>query len=295
MDGSRTSCLEAALHSAESYLEVFGEVVKVAGAFEFQYCAYVIQAPIPISRPTTEIFSNCPAWRSEQAAQVHAAVDSILQLALAGSERIVWDDGMAAGDLADCWDLIRSTGFRYGWAMPCRDHRGAVGLLAFGRSDRPISDHELDAKCADFAWITQQIHVAMAERWLPPHVPELQASITPREQEVLRWAAEGKTSCETAQIMNLSERTVNFHINNAVSKLGATNRIQAAVKAAMLGKLSMRCPSSPHDAAETPATARTFPLISSRRNAPAAAALAVAPCRPRPAAASDRKIALSRA
>jgi DNA-binding CsgD family transcriptional regulator len=50
--------------------------------------------------------------------------------------------------------------------------------------------------------------------------------------ETLTWAARGKTSSEIAQILGLTKRTVDFHIDNARIKLGATNRIQAAIKAA---------------------------------------------------------------
>jgi len=57
-----------------------------------------------------------------------------------------------------------------------------------------------------------------------------------REIETLTWAARGKTSAEIAQIMGLSKRTVDFHIDNARTKLGVTTRIQAVVKAAA-GKL----------------------------------------------------------
>ncbi|EGF33678.1 hypothetical protein IMCC9480_3149 [Oxalobacteraceae bacterium IMCC9480] len=37
--------------------------------------------------------------------------------------------------------------------------------------------------------------------------------------------------------MIISVSTVNFHINNAIEKLNAVNKIQAVVKAAMLGLL----------------------------------------------------------
>jgi len=53
----------------------------------------------------------------------------------------------------------------------------------------------------------------------------------------LRWTAEGKTAYEISHILNVSERTVNFHVNNVVDKLGASNKTQAAVKAAILGML----------------------------------------------------------
>ncbi len=56
-----------------------------------------------------------------------------------------------------------------------------------------------------------------------------------REVECLRWSAEGKTSWEIARILALSERTIVFHLSNAVQKLGAVNRRQAVVRAIALG------------------------------------------------------------
>jgi LuxR family quorum-sensing system transcriptional regulator SolR len=52
---------------------------------------------------------------------------------------------------------------------------------------------------------------------------------------VLCWTGEGKTSYEIGQILNISERTVNFHVNNALSKLTSTNKVQAVVKAIAMG------------------------------------------------------------
>jgi DNA-binding NarL/FixJ family response regulator len=53
-----------------------------------------------------------------------------------------------------------------------------------------------------------------------------------REVEALTWVARGKTSAEIAQILGLSKRTVDFHIDNARAKLGAATRTEAVVKAA---------------------------------------------------------------
>jgi DNA-binding response OmpR family regulator len=53
-----------------------------------------------------------------------------------------------------------------------------------------------------------------------------------REIETLTWAARGKTSAEIAQILGLSKRTVDFHIDNARAKLGAATRTEAVIKAA---------------------------------------------------------------
>ena len=53
-----------------------------------------------------------------------------------------------------------------------------------------------------------------------------------REVEVLTWVARGKTSAEIAQIIGLTKRTIDFHIDNARDKLGAATRTEAVIKAA---------------------------------------------------------------
>jgi DNA-binding CsgD family transcriptional regulator len=61
-------------------------------------------------------------------------------------------------------------------------------------------------------------------------LPKL-AKLNDREVEVLTWVARGKTSSEIAQIVGLTKRTVDFHIDNARSKLGAATRTEAVIKA----------------------------------------------------------------
>ncbi|GAB3353599.1 helix-turn-helix domain-containing protein [Lysobacter tyrosinilyticus] len=68
-------------------------------------------------------------------------------------------------------------------------------------------------------------------------VPRTGQALSAREVEVLRWTAEGKTASEISQIVNISERTVNFHINNAMMKLDAANKTAAVVRAVVLGLL----------------------------------------------------------
>lgn len=63
--------------------------------------------------------------------------------------------------------------------------------------------------------------------------------LTDREKEVLKWAGMGKTSDETAQILHCSSKTVEVHIKNAMVKLGATNKTQAAVQAVYRGLIDI--------------------------------------------------------
>jgi LuxR family transcriptional regulator, quorum-sensing system regulator BjaR1 len=53
------------------------------------------------------------------------------------------------------------------------------------------------------------------------------ARLTPRECEILSWTAAGKTAWETSEILNISRRTVEFHMGNILNKLDAVNSQQA--------------------------------------------------------------------
>jgi DNA-binding response OmpR family regulator len=69
--------------------------------------------------------------------------------------------------------------------------------------------------------------VARNEVW-----PKL-VMLNDREIDTLTWVARGKTSVQIAEILELSKRTVDFHLDNARVKLGAATRTQAAIKAAV--------------------------------------------------------------
>jgi len=67
---------------------------------------------------------------------------------------------------------------------------------------------------------------------LPKHLSEEKsAGLTNRERECLTWAAKGKTNWDISQILLITERTVQYHIQNARKKLGADSRLQAVVLA----------------------------------------------------------------
>lgn len=69
----------------------------------------------------------------------------------------------------------------------------------------------------------------------PDLVPSLDAyQLTPREMEVLAWVAKGKTNRDIAEILGMSPRTVNKHLEHIFVKLGVETRSSAA--ALVIGK-----------------------------------------------------------
>lgn len=61
--------------------------------------------------------------------------------------------------------------------------------------------------------------------------------LSDRERQVLRLAAEGSSGAEIAAKLHLSEGTVRNYLSEAISKLGAGNRVEAARIARMKGWL----------------------------------------------------------
>jgi non-specific serine/threonine protein kinase len=65
--------------------------------------------------------------------------------------------------------------------------------------------------------------------------PPVGHGLTPREAEVLRLVAHGKSDREIAEALFLSRRTVTTHTTNLFAKLGVTNRTEAATMAVRQG------------------------------------------------------------
>jgi two-component system response regulator DesR len=61
-----------------------------------------------------------------------------------------------------------------------------------------------------------------ADAWSEPD------PLTDRERQVLRMAGDGQTSADIANALRLSEGTVRNYLSEAISKLGAANRVEAA-------------------------------------------------------------------
>jgi DNA-binding NarL/FixJ family response regulator len=114
-----------------------------------------------------------------------------------------------------------------------------VFLTALGDRDSELAGRRLGAddyltKPIDFEMLGAVIQNRLRHRQDPAQ-PKSEHYLTGREREVLTWAGLGKTSGEIATILGLSERTVNFHFDQAMKRLGVTNRTQAVATAMAQG------------------------------------------------------------
>lgn len=125
-------------------------------------------------------------------------------------------------------------GLQNGISMPIHTPHGEFGILSFAIDDNTQQAHEITFRTLPFIQILAS-HIHEALRRISGLDDEIMRPLSKREQECLKWAADGKAAWEIAHILRISERTVNFHINNTMQKLEVCNRQHAVAKATLKG------------------------------------------------------------
>jgi DNA-binding NarL/FixJ family response regulator len=114
------------------------------------------------------------------------------------------------------------------------------GALAAGAAGYLLKDADADQVAqAVRASVAGQMHLdptvarLLADSVRGPRRPE--ASLTPREREVLTLVADGASNRQIAQTLVVSERTARTHVSSILMKLGLVSRTQAALWAVREG------------------------------------------------------------
>jgi len=206
----------------------------VATQLGFEYCAIGMRLPLPLSNPKIVMLNNyTPAWRERYEAARYLSVDPTIAHALLSTQPVLWSDQVFAS-AANLWEDARAHGLQIGWAQPVHDIKGTASLLTLARSHEAMSSLEAGDKAPKLAWLARAVHETLTNILASKPDSPSAITLTDREMNVLRWAGDGKTAAETADILGIAERTVTFHIDNALRRLGAANKTAGVLKAAML-------------------------------------------------------------
>lgn len=225
------------LYAVECEHKLFDLITSLATDLGFEHCAYGMRMPLPLTQPKTAMFSNYPlAWQRIYHEQNYLAVDPTVHHGMRSLLPVTWSEELFSPAL-ELWEEARSFGLEVGWAQSSRDVNGVGGLLTLARSSESLTIAELQVKELKMMWLGQVAHMAMSQLLTPKMLPNIDVQLTDREIEVLKWTGDGKTSSEISDILNISERTVNFHIGNAINKLNTPNKTAAVIQAALLGML----------------------------------------------------------
>jgi DNA-binding CsgD family transcriptional regulator len=106
-----------------------------------------------------------------------------------------------------------------------------IGLSYRALGDFDTAEMELDAARAAFERLGAAPDLARVEELTGTAPSDTEAGLTPREVEVLRLVATGKTNRAIAADLFLSEKTVARHVSNIFTKLGVSSRAAATAYA----------------------------------------------------------------
>jgi LuxR family transcriptional regulator, quorum-sensing system regulator SolR len=96
-------------------------------------------------------------------------------------------------------------------------------------SPRQLADR---AEAASLVWSALNIWPLVKRS-----IGEARSTLSPRERECLVLAFQGLTARESSQRLHCSERTVNYHLANAMGKLKVDNKMAAIQRACWLGAI----------------------------------------------------------
>lgn len=168
-------------------------------------------------------------------------VDPVMQHCKRKSFPIIWNqDVYIESGVGEMWEHQAHYGYKTGIALGLHLPNGQHFSMGVD-SDRPIPSNtrtltRIAAELQLFAVHAQEA----AFRILVPVVPTPtdRPELTRRELEVLKLTMDGMAASEISDVLNISERTTVFHLQNAMHKLNCNSKYQAVLKAIRLGFLS---------------------------------------------------------
>ncbi|MDK3019789.1 helix-turn-helix transcriptional regulator [Pseudodonghicola flavimaris] len=173
-------------------------------------------------------------WATRYQGLHYDQIDPVIEVARASRAPFLWGAGSFLKQFRkrqrQVFHEASEFGIAHGVSIPINGRLG-LELVTFTAENRGVVRQAFAEHGGKL--IVAGYHIADALNALDP-VPEAageKTPLTPRERESLIWVAEGLTSQEIAEKMNISASAVNYHLNNAGQKLSARNRHHAALLA----------------------------------------------------------------
>ncbi|MTH45256.1 helix-turn-helix transcriptional regulator [Intestinirhabdus alba] len=178
------------------------------------------------------IFNNNPTWFNIYLERKYQFIDPVIIRALSSVEDFFWENKVS---LTSGYNLTRIFNESYehnvyqGRTFPLHDYMNNLVVLSIiSQKDSGI---EMNLCRSHIMLFLVQLHQKTLNLYSKVNQKK-NVFLSPREQQILKWVSSGKTYAEVAVILSITERTVKFHMSNAMKKLGVNNA-RHAVKLGM--------------------------------------------------------------
>ena len=231
------------LMAAGSVPEIHAACRRITERLGFDHFIYAVRIPVSLSQPYHFSLNGYPRpWRERYDSMGYIKMDPVVIHAFSTAIPLIWDEIDKSSQMVNAFfDEAASYGLGHGVTAPVYGRRGDLGLLSLARKECITSDYAARVELKTRAhWFATLVHETVRRVVLTREgTPITQSNLSEREKDCLMWAADGKTSAEIARLIEISERTVLFHLENAGRKLGVHGRHNAIARAIALGEIEL--------------------------------------------------------
>ena len=217
---------------------------SIVGQLGFDHFIYGVQVNTSLTRPYQFILNGYPKeWRAHYVEHNYQEIDPTYYHCITKRQTIpvIWDNRVFKGSKETRMrNESKEFGLLYGASFAVHGGHGEAAMLSLASSQSSYkAQQDILSLIGKSQLLACYLHEAI-QRIVLSKGPLLltKMELTLREKECLLWAAEGKTGGEIADILQITERTVTFHLQNAGNKMGASNRQHAIARALSMGLIA---------------------------------------------------------
>lgn len=247
MDNHRLFEFIAELNIASDYRHIQKICTAFCHYFGFDYFIYAARIPTSLVTPQYIIINGYPdVWRNHYVESDYIMIDPTVSHCFSKITPIYWEHVVKTTCKEDTsvnklFSEADEIGLRNGISFPIHCIHGETAMFSIATTViANKSRHHIQQTIATGHLFASYVHEAITRVPDSGLLAKINADLTKREKECLLWTTEGKTSWEISRILNISERTVVFHLNNAVRKLNVCNKQHAVARAISLGHITPR-------------------------------------------------------
>ncbi|MDR7055800.1 LuxR family transcriptional regulator [Pseudomonas koreensis] len=173
-------------------------------------------------------------WNVQYKKQNYRNIDPVIAHCNHSILPIVWEETVFS-DAPELWQALKQNGLQHGWSQAFHDEAsGLCSIISLARTHCPISPLELYEHYGYLFYANRHLSELYA-RTVPVQAKPSRPRLSSRELEIMKLSAVGKTAHDISRILSLSERTVNYHVQNVIEKFNVCNKISAVIAAARAG------------------------------------------------------------
>lgn len=188
------------------------------------------------ARERADMFTNLPHqlfdWKPIGGWRMTPVFRSVLSLKRPFTTKFAFESYPDEPATLQVIDVFRDLRIGDGIVVPIVDDKRVLGHAAVGAWEYDLGLHESRLLAMAIDTMAEHMMHSNAVREVFPD------RLTPRQRDVLSWAANGKTNHEIAQILGISTRTVVAHIQQAAEALGTVNKTQTVARALVYGEIT---------------------------------------------------------